>query len=59
MRTRKEIIDGYNDYVNQVGNGIVGNGMTANINIMLTSNRVIVELLLDIRDAVNKVPGCE
>ena len=54
MRTRKKIIDGYNDYVNQVGDG-----MTANINIMLMSNRVIVELLLDIRDAVNKVPGCE
>jgi len=54
MRTRKEIIDGYNDYVN-----LVGNGMTANINIMRMTNRVIVELLLDIRDAVNKVPGCE
>ena len=52
MRTRKEIIDDYNDYVDQAGDG-----MTGSISVMLMSSRVMVELLLDIRDAVNKVPG--
>lgn len=51
MRTKKQIIDDYNDYVDNAGDG-----MTGNIKIMLMSSRIMIELLMDIRETLNKVP---
>lgn len=58
MRSRREIIEEYNANVDQIeGTGIVGTRMIGDLKLMTVSSQIIIELLLDIRDAINRVPG--
>ncbi len=52
MRSRREIIEEYNEKVDCAGNGITGD-----LKLIIVSSRIIIELLLDIRDTVNNGPG--
>lgn len=53
MRSRFDIISEYNHKVDQAA----GSGVTGDLKLTTISMRIIIELLLDIRDAVNQVPG--
>lgn len=53
MRSRREIVEEYNVKVDTYGAGDI----TGSLQLMSVSCRLIIELLLDIRDTVNRVPG--